>query len=124
MEVVGYCTIKKDAKTGMSHLPISEFTTGMPLRVQEFATDGGVLVVNNSATGLAMFDKEDIVRSFKCKMYGDVCVPHDADMVEQMLYATKILSRKGGYNQTLKGMVILASIRSGELNDRFLFEKQ
>lgn len=34
----------------------------------EFAVDGGALVINAEATGVAMFDKEDIVRKFECKV--------------------------------------------------------
>ena len=122
MDVVGYATIKKDA-VGQSPLPMSEFQ-GQDVRVFEFASDGGALVINAKATGIAMFDKEHIYRKFECGVSGDVLTPPGMNVVDQMMYMSKVLSRKGGYNNLLKNMVIQASLMKGKFNDQFLFAVQ
>ena len=114
MKVVGYCIIKKDAKSGMSPLEMSEFINGRPIRVYEFSkVDGSVLVINNEATGLVTFDKEDIQSSFRCEMLGNVCVSPDLNLIERSLYAAKVLNRKGGYNDLLMNMVIASCLHYG-----------
>ena len=123
MDLVGYALIKKDATTGISNLPIDKFTT-QPVRVMEFCSDGGVLVVNAAATGLATFDKCDVVRSFKCSIQGYVICPPDLNLVEQMFYVGKALTRKGGYNEMVGHLVIGASLHKGEFNDNVLWQKQ
>jgi len=122
MEVVGYCTLKKDAE-GQSPLPMETFR-GQDVRVLEFAEDGGALVINREATGIGMFDKEHISRRFECGVVGDVLTPPGLNMVEQTLYIGKVMTRKGGYNVILKQMVIQASLMKGKFNDQFLFAKQ
>ena len=122
MEVAGYATIKKDA-VGQSPLPMSEFQ-GQDVRVFEFAVDGGALVINRAGTGIAMFDKEHIYRKFECGVVGNVLTPPGLNMVEQTMYVGKVLSRKGGYNELLRNMVIQASLMKGKFNDQFLFAVQ
>lgn len=123
METVGYCTIKKDATTCKGTNNPERFI-GKDCRVIEFAPDGGVLVLDSEATGLAMFDKQDVYRKFECSVSGDVICPPNMGMLEQMVYATKVMTRKGGYNQLLKGMVIQASLMKGKFTDDFLFQKE
>lgn len=122
MEIIGYCTIKNDAKTGRGEN--LESFIGKNCRVIEFAKDGGVLVVNNEATGLAMFDKEDVYRKFECTLFGDVICPPNMDLLQQTFYSIKIQHRKGGYNKLLRNMIIEASLMKGKLNDDFLFQKE
>jgi hypothetical protein len=122
MEVTGYCTISKNATTGRGE-NLQSFI-GKDCRVFEFSTDGGVLVVNSEATGVAMFDKEDVVRKFECRVVGDVLCPPQLNVVEQMVYVAKVTMRKGGYNNLLKNMVIQASLAKGKLSDDFLFQKE
>jgi len=122
MEVVGYCTIKKTATSGAG-TEIDSFL-GQDVRVMEFARDGGALVVNNKATAMAMFDKQDIYRSFECSMCGEVICPPKMSLVEQTLYVGKVMLRKGGYNNILKNMVIQASLMKGKLYDDFLFQME
>lgn len=122
MEVVGYALIKPDAKTGQSPIPISKFI-GHPVRVMEFAHDGGVLVLDPEATGLGMFDACDVKASFKCRVQGEVLMPPELNVAEQMLYYGKVITRKGGYNNTLKQMVIHASLGRGKFTDSFLFQQ-
>lgn len=124
MEVVGYADIRKNPTTGVSHLPISEFT-GQPVRVFEFADDGGVVVVNPNGNGLATFDRCDVHRSFRCQLEGDCLLPPDiTDFADKYGYVFKVLNRKGGYNGLLRNMIIQASLMKGVFNDKFLFAKQ
>lgn len=122
MDTVGYCTIKKDAKSckGAQH---PEDFIGKDLRVFEFAEDGGVLVLNQKGTALAMFDKEDVYRKFECTVIGEYLCPPNMNVVEQMMYIAKLSSRKGGWAPILKQMLIQASLFKGQFNDNFLFQK-
>ena len=123
MELVGYCTIKKDATTGKGIQNPEKFL-GKDCRVMEFDQWGGVLVMSSDATALGMFDKEDVIRSFKCGVFGEYLTPPDIGMPEQMVYVSRLLSRKGGYNPILKGMVIAGSLMKGKFTDDFLFQKE
>lgn len=122
MEVTGYCTISRTATTGRGDK--LETFIGKDCRVMEFASDGGVLVVNSEATALASFDKKDVYRKFECKVNGDVICPSDSDLVAQIVYVGKVHMRKGGYNKLLRNMVIQASLMKGKFTDDFLFQKE
>lgn len=122
MEVVGYCTINRNATTGRGE-DLHTFI-GKDCRVLEFAKDGGVLVLNQQATSVAMFDKQDVYRKFECGTDGHVICPPNLNIFEKMAYFTKVTTRKGGYNNLLKNMVIQASLMKGKLNDDFLFQKE
>ena len=102
---------------------MSEFQ-GQDVRVMEFDREGGALVVNSKATGLAHFDKEHIYRKFECGVQGDVLTPPRLNVVEQMMYVGKVMTRKGGYNGLLRQMVVQASLMKGKFDDRFLFAVQ
>lgn len=86
--------------------------------------DDGVMVINAKATGIAMFEMSDVVRSFKCGHLGEVVTPPGLNMIDQMLYVAKATSRKGGYNHIVRELVIAASIHKGEFNDSVLWQKQ
>lgn len=122
MEVVGYCNIKKDAKTG-NGASLEKFI-GKTVRVMEFASDGGVLVVSNDAQGLAMFDKEDVTHKFECQEQGEYITPPGLDMIAQLVYITKVQTRKGGWAPILKQMIILHSLHKGQFTDTVLWQKQ
>ena len=124
MEVVGYAIIKKDAKTGKSANPISQFTNAKYVRVMEFAANGFTLVLNPEGTALGSFEKEDVLKSFRCQVQGEVLVPPELDFINAQIYQSKVLLRKGGYNPMLKQMVIATSLHKGEFTDNFLFSKQ
>jgi hypothetical protein len=121
-EPVGYAIISKDAKSGAA-MNLSKFL-GERVRVMEFAKDGGVLVISADAGELAMFDKEDVVRKFECSVESDFVLPPKLGLLEKMAYKTKCMSRKGGYNNLLKEMVITASLHKGEFTDGFLWQLQ
>lgn len=122
MEVVGYCTIKKDATTGVG-LELESFI-GKDCRVIEFARDGGVMVMNSQATSIATFDKQDIYRKFECSVSGDIICPPNLNILQQIEYSAKVTFRKGGYNLLLKNMVIQMSLAKGKFTDNFLFQKE
>lgn len=122
MEIQGYATINKNATTGVG--PEIDSFLGQDVRVVEFASDGGVLCVNREATAMAMFEKQDVYRSFKCTSVNNVICPPNLNLLEQMMYIGKVITRKGGYNLRLKQMVIQASLMKGEFYDYFLWAKQ
>ncbi len=123
MELVGYCTIKKEATTGRSAISMDNFL-GKDVRVMEFASDGGVMVVDSQAKGIAMFDKQDVYRSFECRELGDIVMPANLNTIEQFEYSARCMSRKGGYNRLLRNMVVEASLMRGKFTDAFLWQKQ
>lgn len=120
-EVVGYCTIRKNATTcaGTNH---PEKYIGKDCRVMEFASDGRVLVLDREATGLAMFDKEDVLRKFECRELGEFIFPPELNVIEQHVHMARLTERKGGWSHILKGMVIQYGLMKGKYNDDFLFQ--
>ena len=122
MEVVGYCAIKKDATTGVGDK--METFLGQTCRVMEFASDGGVMVMNREATAIATFDKQDLHSKFECSVENDVVCPPNLEFVEKMMYVSKVMTRKGGYHPLLKQMVIEASLHKGRFNDNLLWQMQ
>jgi hypothetical protein len=121
-DIVGYCQIKSGAKSGKPETEY-DFTKAIFLRVMEFDSEGGVLVINPEATELAMFDVVDVKCSFKCEVYMGCILPPDLDIMQKMLYANKLMGRKGGYNLIIKNMVIMTSLHKGRYSDGFLFQK-
>ena len=124
-EIVGYCTIKKDAKTCRGAKKPEDFI-GQTLRVFEFNPEGDVLVLNSKANAFAMFDAIDVHRKFECVELNDIVMPKTMknDFMKQTIYVTKVMQRNGGYNNLLKQMVIQASLMKGEFSDNLLFAKQ
>lgn len=122
-DVVGYCMIKSGSTTGISAGKISNFE-GKPIRVLEFAFDGGVMVVNPEGDAIGTFDKCDITHSFKCEIYSQVVCPPDLPTTDKVIYVAKRLNRKGGYGELIKQMVVRLSLMKGKVEDDFLFQKQ
>jgi uncharacterized protein YerC len=123
MDLQGYAYIKGNTTTGISPAPMSDFENHT-VRVMEFGHDDCVMVINAKANAIATFDKCDVGRSFRCGQQGDVITPPDLNMIEQMMYVGKAMSRKGGYNYMVGQMVIASSIHSGKFNDTVLWTKQ
>ena len=121
MDFQGYASIKSNATGITSAVPLDRFL-GHVCRVMEFTEDGGALVLDPKATGLAMVEKEHIHRHFKCCFYGDYIIPTGLGSIEQALYVSRLQMRKGGYNEIVKNLVIGASLHKGEYNDNFLFQ--
>lgn len=123
MDIVGFAHIKKDAKSGMSAVSLDRFI-GKDVRVMGFASDGGVLVVDDAATGYATFDKEDVKAKFECSIFSDIVCPPGLDFLGQSAYWSNCMNRKGGYNKMLCNMVIQASLMKGKFTDGFLWQLQ
>ena len=121
-KIVGFVNIKVNATTCKGAKNPSEFI-GKTCAVMEFGVDDSVLVINPEGSALAMFDKEDINRSFKCGYMNGVVTPPDLDMMNEAMYVMKVQTRKGGYNNLLRNMVIQASLMKGKFYDNFLWKK-
>jgi len=121
MDTVGYAMIRKSPTSRVWGISADKFTDG-PVRVLEFASDGGVLVLDSAATGLCMFDKEDVLQSFRCVVHGGqyICPPY-VGFVEQMIYVGRCVNRKGGYGSIIKQIVVLNSLRKGEFDDGLIW---
>jgi len=122
-DIVGFVHINKNATTCRGAENPNEFI-GKTCPVIEFDSEGGVLCLNPQGTALAMFDKEDIYRSFKCGYSNGIPTPPNLELIEQMFYITKAQQRKGGYNQLLRNMVIEGSLMKGIFHDSFLWAMQ
>ena len=122
-DIVGFVHINKNAKTCKGAKNSSEFI-GQICAVMEFGVDDCVLVLNPQSTALAMFDKEDVYRSFKCGYSNGIVTPPNLELHEQMMYVTKAQQRKGGYNGLVRNMVIEASLMKGKFHDSFLWAMQ
>jgi hypothetical protein len=90
----------------------------------EFDSDGGVICLNPQGTALAMFDKQDVYRSFKCGYSNGIVTPPNLGMFEQIIYVSKAKKRKGGYNWLVRNMVIEASLMKNNFHDSFLWAMQ
>jgi len=121
--IVGFVHINKNATTCKGAKNPNEFI-GQTCAVMEFDGDGGVLCLNPQGTALAMFDKEDVYRSFKCGYSNGIVTPPNLEMLEQMMYVAKAQQRKGGYNWLVRNMVIEASLMKNNFHDNFLWAMQ
>jgi len=123
MDIVVFVNIKKDATTCKGAYNPEDFI-GKTCPVMEFDMDGGALVLNPNGTALAMFNKEDIHSSFKCGYVDGVITPPDLDMITQMMYVTKVKTRKWGYNNLLSNMIIQVSLMKGKFSDNMLWTRE
>lgn len=121
MDVVGYAQIARDA-VGEGTADVSLFR-GKTCRVMEFGSDC-VLVLDPDATCLASFDTRHVRSSFRCSCVQEVVCPPGLNVIEQMHYVHRCTERRGGYDRTLRGMVIAASLARGKFTDAFLWELQ
>lgn len=122
-DIVGFVQIKTNATTCKGAKNPNEFI-GQMCPVMEFGVDDCVLVFNPKCTALAMFDKEDVLRSFKCGYVDGVVTPPNLDMLSQMMYVIKAKGRKGGYDNIVCHMVIVASLTKGTFHDSLLWAMQ
>lgn len=121
MDTVGYVRLAKHANIN-SKAP--ETFKDVPCRVFEFASDGGALIINPLATQMCMVEKEDIQSKFECAVEGNFICPPGLDRNERLIYIARCITRKGGYNDLLKRMIIEASLFKGKFNDTFLWQLQ
>lgn len=122
-DVVGFAMISQNANA-VSSISMDNFR-GKNVRVLEFERHGdGALVVDNDSKGLAMFEKKDIVSSFKCSFFDNVVCPPGLNPLQQSAYSFLVKSRVGGYNNLLREMVIMASLHKRKFNDLMLWQMQ
>ena len=105
---------------------IKESLVARPLRIVDIAVDNsGFLVLEPNGRALVdVRSMDDVYRHFLCDEYGGVLLPCGLSAEEKMIQSMRRLTRKGGYNELLRKMVIATSLHSGEFNDDFLFAKQ
>lgn len=135
-DIKGYCKLKstehcfigynRDADPKGYEDIKAELMRAPYVRITDIAVDGsGFLCIEPKGRALVdVRSMDDVERWFECRVRGEVVLPKMDDEAELMVEMGKRLCRKGGYNRILKGMVILNSLRVGEFNDDFLFERQ
>jgi len=123
-KVRGYVWLKKTANCEFAQGDASLWQ-GDILRALEINLDTkSLLLVDSKVTGLGMFDLEDANLYFKCEEMNNILIPENLSIIEQSVYMTERINRKGGYNEDIKKMVIVHSLQKGKLDDDFLFTKQ
>lgn len=125
-DIKGYCILKStNTIMGYAGDP-EELIKGVPfLRIIDIAVDNsGFMVLNPQGNALAVVDMPDIDRYFLCDEMAGVLIPPDLNFGQQLIEAHRRSSRKGGYNEIIRRMVIVASLHAGKFCDDFLFELQ
>lgn len=66
----------------------------------------------------------DVEMWFECIKFGDVLLPPEVEdnYLKLISESSKRLSRKGGYNQIVRRMVVAYSLQKGKFYDDFLFQ--
>lgn len=134
-EVKGYCLLKStehcfigysETFDPAGYREIKESLVGRPLRIVDVAVDNsGFLVL--APNGRALVDvrsMDDVDRHFLCDELFGVLLPCGLSPQEKKVQYIRRIIRKGGYNDLLRKMVIVASLQKKEFNDEFLFAKQ
>jgi hypothetical protein len=83
-----------------------------------------LLLVDSSGTNMGMFNLDDALHVLKCKEMGGVILPDNLNLAEEAMYYLKRINRKGGYPTLIRNMVIMRSLLTGKVDDRFLFQKE
>lgn len=123
-DIEGFAFINPNATTIMGTEEESTFK-GLIVRVIEFSEhDGSALCINSKGSSLAMIDKKDLLMSFRCEVFNGVICKPGLDTLEKLAYAGKVMSRKGGYDEVVRDLVIVSSLHKGGVCDSFLFAKQ
>jgi hypothetical protein len=96
------------------------------LPIQDVAVDnsGFLILVNAENIPQCLVDvrdMSDVARYFFCEeVCGIVCPPNLTEL-QKIGFRMSRLTRKGGYNNLIRNMVIAASLHKGEFTDDFLF---
>lgn len=122
-DIVGYCLIRSTATTFTGTKPLAEFLKH-PMRCTEINEEGDVLVINPAADAMASVHACDVLSKFRCDVHGEYLLPPDLDYYNQVAYIAKLMNRKGGYNNTLRQMIVYNSLRKGKYDDDFIFQKE
>jgi len=119
MEIAGYAMVRSDAKIVTAGNP-KDYINGR-IRCMEINSDGDILALAPNGASIAMIDAKDVISSFRCDIIGDVVIPPGLSMIDKISYSAAAMGRKGGYNQTVREMVIAASLHSNKFNDGFIW---
>lgn len=123
-DIKGYVLLKSDANCNFAMGKPSDWQNKV-LRAMEINEDTkSVLVINSEATHMGMFKLEECERYFHCEVMNKVILPPNLNFMDKLLEFNKRVQRKGGYNDVIYNMVVMASLHSKEFNDKFLFQKQ
>lgn len=134
-ELKGYCLLEsldnvfigydKDLNPD-TYEDIKKRVSESPMRIMDIGVDNsGFLCLEPLARCLVDVRSMDSVRShFFCESHGDVLLPPGLDMIHKMTEFAKRMTRKGGYGDIVRKMVIFNSLRVGKFDDEFLFSKE
>ncbi len=134
LEVKGYFTLKQVTNTrvffGRMHSKQEEaalkkaLLDRLYLPINDIALDKSGFFSIDPETGavVEILDMSDVDKCFYYKEYAGVLIPTELSFLDTTIFATKRLKRLGGYNDTIRKMVILNSLRKGTLDDNFLFQ--
>jgi hypothetical protein len=122
MDTQGYAELHADALGRGVPAKDQHLFQGKVVRVVEFSPEGDVLVISPCGTRMGDFAKMNVLRSFACHVEGEVVCPPGLNLAERMLYSLNAMNRKGGYCQTVKWMVIVASLAKGTFTDDFIWQ--
>lgn len=98
-----------------------------PIRIIDIGVgDSGYLCVSPDASCLVDVRNKSTIRNiFFCDEEGDILIPPGIDdTVKRMAEFAKRSTRPGGYDRTIRNMVIAASLCKGEFYDGFLFRNE
>lgn len=121
MDLKGYAQIKKGEFPHHCMGPVEAYWEH-PVRVMDWGVDGSALVITAAGNAMGDFPPEAVLRSFRCSERGHILLPQGLDVLGEMTYTGRCLSRKGGYNQMVRHMVIAASLARGAFTDDFLWQ--
>lgn len=134
-EIKGYCLLKSidNVFIGMNkawypkeYAEIEQLLLTNPVRIIDIGVDNsGFLVLEPKARCICdVRNMDDVQSHFLCDQVGDVLIPPGLSELDKMLEMNKRTMRKGGYNDILRRMVVINSLRKNKFDDDFLFAKQ
>lgn len=122
-DTIGYCVLRSVHTIVTSGNP-EDYLCAPFLRIIDTAVDNnGFMLLAPNGCSIAIVTKSDVQSFFFCEDFNGILIPPSKDILKNCEEASKRVLRKGGYNVTIKKMVILTSLRYGMFNDNFLFEQ-
>lgn len=86
--------------------------------------NSGFLVVEPGGRAIVDVNMKDVNSWFECSAVGEILLPPNLNFIETINEFAKRMTRKGGYSNIVRNMVIASSLHYGKFNDDFLFIKQ
>lgn len=122
-DIKGYCLLKSSLDCDIIMGTKADWENKICSAMELNDVTQSALLIDSSGTQMGMFEYKHIERMFKCDVVNGVIIPPTKDLMKGFFEASVRQSRKGGYNDIVKRMVIAASLHRQEFNDDFLFEK-